>query len=56
MENMIGIIAEQMLKHATAMSKIKTSLDEIIAMLLWKMREIRNMGAGEYKIIEAYFA
>ena len=34
MENMIDIIGEQMLKRATAMSKIESSLDETIAMLL----------------------
>ena len=33
MENMIDIIGEQMLKRATAMSKIETLLDETIAML-----------------------
>ena len=34
MENMIDITGEQMLKRATAMSKIESSLDETIAMLL----------------------
>ena len=34
MENMKDIIGEQMLKRATGMSKIETSLDETIAVLL----------------------
>ena len=34
MESMEDIIGEQMLKRATAISKIETSLDETIAMLL----------------------
>ena len=49
----IDIIGEQILNRTTAMSKIKP-LDKTIALLLQKVREMKNMGSGECKITETY--